>query len=36
MPASKGTKARTTAVKRATNTLVIPYLRINSALRSIS
>ncbi len=36
MPPSKGTKARTTAVKRARNTLVTPYLRINCALRSIS
>src|SRR5437762_11914409 len=36
MPASKGTKARTTAVKRPRNTLVTPCLRINCALRSIS
>src|SRR5215831_13726550 len=36
MPASKGTKARTTAVKRARNTLTTPYMRIRCALRSIS
>src|SRR5207237_10124853 len=35
-PATKGTQARTTAVKRARNTLATPYLRINCALRSIS
>ncbi len=33
MPASNGTKARTTAVKRARNTLATPYLSINALLR---
>src|SRR6476620_1208571 len=36
MPATNGTKARTTAVKRARNTLATPYLLINASLRSMN
>src|ERR1700737_1413410 len=36
MPATNGTKARTTAVKRARNTLVTPYLLINASLRPMN
>jgi hypothetical protein len=36
MPATNGTKARTTAVKRARKTLATPYLLINASLRSMS
>src|SRR6185503_12470665 len=36
MPATNGTKARTTAVKRARKTLATPYLLINASLRSMN